>query len=269
MTRTIFFRARRRWALAAVALLAAGPTALAGGAVPAMADPGPAAAAIARIGSSGRAATVGTRYADRLRVLVLDSDGKPVQGASVSFTLASSAAGPSATSSAGATFADGGGTQATALTDAVGRATSPAVMANTTTGSFAATAELTGGALRVGFSLRNRAGRPVSLSAGVAASASAVAGTRFPIRLAVTVADAYGNPVPGAVVMFSAPLRGPSGRFAGGSRRARVRTGGSGKAVAPAFRATSTPGGYVVRATAAGAAPAAFALVNTPAGDAL
>jgi hypothetical protein len=78
----------------------------------------------------------------------------------------------------------------------------------------------------------------------------------------VTVTDAYGNPVSGAVVTFSAPARGPSGRFASGSRRVRDRTGAGGKAVAPAFHATSRPGGYVVRATTGTAAPAAFALVN-------
>jgi hypothetical protein len=268
MTRTTLLPNRRGSLLAAVALLGASAAVLAGGAVPAAADPGPAAAAIVRIGSSSRSATVGTRYGDPLRVVVLDAERKPLQGVSVSFSLGSAAASPSATAGAGASFAAAGGTQATALTDASGRATSPAFTANGTAGSFAATAELTGGGLRAGFSLRNRAGRPASLAPGVAASASAVAGTRFPIRLAVTVTDSYGNPVPGAVVTFSAPLHGPSGRFAGRSRRARVATNALGKAVAPPFSATSRPGGYVVRASAAGAAPSGFALVNESPGDA-
>ena len=259
MTRTTLTRALRSWALAG-ALVSVSAVVLAEAAVGVAADGGPPAAAIERIGSPARSATVGTRYAQPLRARVLDSDGNPVQGASVTFALGS-AGSAAASGSAGAAFADGSA-QATVVSDAAGRATSPGFTANTTAGAYSATATLTGGAGHVGFSLRNRAARPAAIAPGVAASTWAVVGVRFPIRLAVTVNDAYGNPVAGAVVTFSAPARGPSGRFASGSHRARVRTSASGKAVAPAFSATSQPGGYVVRATAAAAAPAAFALVN-------
>ena len=45
-----------------------------------------------------------------------------------------------------------------------------------------------------------------------------------------------------------------------------MRTNASGIAVAPAFTANGTTGGYIVKATVKGAAPAAFALVNQPPG---
>jgi hypothetical protein len=41
-----------------------------------------------------------------------------------------------------------------------------------------------------------------------------------------------------------------------------VKTSGCGIAVAPAFTANHQPGGYIVKATAGHARPAAFALVN-------
>jgi hypothetical protein len=118
------------------------------------------------------------------------------------------------------------------------------------------------------------AGEPVKLTAGVGSTQSAPAGARFPIRLAVTVTDAEGNPVPGALVTFSAPLAGASGRFTVHSRdhshrapvshphTVKVETDACGIAVAPAFTADDTQGGYVVKAAVEHVRPAAFALVN-------
>ncbi|HUB74857.1 MAG TPA: hypothetical protein VL979_12590 [Solirubrobacteraceae bacterium] len=260
-------------------------------------------------------AWVTSGYAQRLRVEVLDAGGAPVAGATVTFTLgaaAASACGASGSAGAGAVFA-GGSAEASASTGASGVASSPPLTANATAGSFTATASVStgggsepepgapsaaaSGATPVSFSLSNRAGSPAKLTAGVGSTQSTPAGARFPIRLAVTVTDAQGNPVPRAQVAFSAPRTGASGRFtvrsgdrrdgragaagaAGGrdpggahaSRRARarvshpravtVRTNACGIAVAPPFTAGERQGGYVVRATAAHARPAAFALVN-------
>jgi hypothetical protein len=192
--------------------------------------------------------------------------GKPVQGATVTFSLGaggSGGGGSAGASSAGATFA-GGSNQATATTDAAGLAVSPRVGANTTAGTFAATATTTGTSDAAGFTLRNLAGGPGSVAAGAAATQSAVVGTHFPIPLAVTVTDKNGNPVAGVAVTFAAPAHGPTGRFAGGRRTVTVKTGTTGVAVAQSFVADRMPGGYVVRAGAGGHA-AAFALVNLPA----
>jgi hypothetical protein len=241
-------------------------------------------------------ATVTHGYRQALAAQVLDGEGNPVAGASVTFTLTastgSSACGTSSSSSgagaAGASFA-GGGSSASATTNASGVATSPLFTANSTAGSFTATAavsdkEPSGGsgkensssdaATPVSFSLSNLAGKPTKFATGVGSTQSTLAGTPFPIRLAVTVTDALGNRVAGMLVSFAAPAAGPSGRFtvrvASHSRRrertrqsrvASVRTNACGIAVAPAYTANREPGGYIVRASAAGV-HAAFALVN-------
>jgi protocatechuate 3,4-dioxygenase beta subunit len=209
------------------------------------------------------AARVARRYRRALQARVLGGDGRPVEGASVTFTLGSTDSAASA-SGAGATFVSGGN-QATVPTDADGLATSPALRATSTAGRFRATATAVGVTGVVIFSLRNLPGPPAAVSAGVGASQSAQVSSRFPIRLAVTVKDASGNPVEGARVSFSAPARGPSGHFRRGRRTVSVLTNASGIAVAPAFTANRRAGGYAVVAHVVGSAQrAAFALVNEP-----
>ena len=227
---------------------------------------------------------------------VLDANGNTVAGATVTFTLGSGTAGSSAcgaSATAGASFV-GGGAQATATTDASGVATSPPLMANAAAGRFTATATVSdaGGAaspaggsgsgaggssaaIETSFALANLAGAPARIAAGVGATESTEAGARFPIGLAVTVTDAEKNPVPGALVTFAAPASGPSGRFTIRSagrgqdrprvshpRAVKVETDACGIAVAPPLTATREQGGYIVKATAGRARPAAFALVN-------
>jgi protocatechuate 3,4-dioxygenase beta subunit len=238
-------------------------------------------------------ATIAGRYRQALAVKVLDGNGNPVAGASVTFTLTastdSSACGTSSSSSAGsaadASFTDGA-TQASATSNASGIATSPALTANGEAGTLTASAALgsSGGSEPHGgtstssvapalFTLTNLAGKPAKIAPGVGSTQSTPAGSAFPIRLAVTVTDAQKNPVPGALVTFSAPAAG--GRFtlrSHGSRhhRARVsyahtvkvKTSACGIAVAPSFTASRQPGGYIVKASAKPARPAAFALVN-------
>lgn len=244
-----------------------------------------------------RSASVMSRYPQPLQVEVLDSDGNPVAGTTVTFTLgsgASSACGTTTSSSAGASFT-GGGAQATATTDTSGVASSPLFTANNTAGSFTAAATVSssngGGsgsattagsssATPVSFYLANLAGKPVKLTTGVGSTQSTLAGSPFPVSLAVRVTDAEKNPVAGALVTFSAPRAGASGRFArrpsighsrGFHRRrfrasssdtVQVKTNVCGIAVAPVFTANHLPGGYIVKATVEHARPAAFALVN-------
>jgi protocatechuate 3,4-dioxygenase beta subunit len=235
---------------------------------------------IAPLAPSHESAVVTHGYADLLRARVLDADGNPVAGATVSFTLGSNAGGSSPTGSSGAGSATAGGSfeaganEADATTDSAGIASSPRIVANSAAGAFTATASTPGIAATAGFKLRNLAGPPVTVTAGAAASESAAVRARFPIRLAVTVTDAEQNPVAGALVTFSAPARGPSGVFASGRRTAghrtaSVRTNSSGVAIAPALRASARPGGYIVRAKVRRAkSTVAFALVNEPAGQA-
>jgi protocatechuate 3,4-dioxygenase beta subunit len=260
-------------------------------------------ARIVAIPLKSRSASVTGRYPQPLQVTVLDSDGNPITGITVSFTLGSGASRACGTTTSASASFTGGGTQATATTGADGVASSPLLTANSTAGSFTATAavsgkEPTGGsgkensgaspsdaATPVSFSLANLAGQPTKLATGVGATQSTTAGTPFPIRLAVTATDAQKNPVPGALITFSAPLAGASGRFTGRSsighapgphhrrsrvshtRTVKVKTNACGIAFAPGFTANDTQGGYIVKATVKHAKPAAFALVNEAPGQ--
>ncbi|MBV8479426.1 MAG: Ig-like domain-containing protein [Actinobacteria bacterium] len=219
-----------------------------------------AAMTVSTVSPTDPVATVDTTYRDRLQARIVDATGSPVEGATVTFAIAASASG------AGATFV-GGGTQATALTDEEGRASSPALVANRVAGTFTATAAAAG-AEPLAFTLMNRAAIASTVNAGAASGSSTLAGTRFGIPLAVTVLDKDGNPVDGAVVVFRAPAKGVTGRFAirrHTSRTARVATNARGIAVAPPFTAGDAAGGFdvivSVRGTERGTA---FALVVLP-----
>jgi hypothetical protein len=199
------------------------------------------------------------RFPRRLQVRVLGADLQPIEGASVTFTL------PQAASGAGASFT-GGGSQATVVTDADGRASSPQMLASGTAGRFTATASTPVVAAEASFRLRIVAGPPDSITAGAASGQLATVASSFRIPLAVTVKDADANPVAGAVVSFAAPSAGASGRFGSPARRiVRVRTNGDGIAVAPPLTANGVSGGYGLIARVAGThLRTAFALVNEP-----
>jgi adhesin/invasin len=219
-------------------------------------------ARLTTLGSPKRAATVEHRYSHRLRVLLRDANGSPQAGANVTFTLGAGA-GTGAGASAGASFA-GGTSTATVTTGIHGIATSPSFTAGSVAGTFTATATTTTTTSTAHFTLSNRAGKPATVTAGIAAAEATQAGTRFVIALAVTVTDALGNKVPGALVTFTAPASGASGSFATRTpaRTITIRTDAGGIAVAPPFIANTQPGGYVVIATVAHGPRTAFALVN-------
>ena len=213
------------------------------------------------LGSNTGAATVKQRYGHSLRVLLRSPNGTPEPGATVTFTLG--AGGSGAGTGASASFA-GGTSTATAITGLHGIATSPSITAGTAAGTLTATATTTATTSTARFTLSVRAGKPATITAGIAAAESTKAGTRFVIALAVTVTDALGNKVPGALVRFAAPASGASGSFAARNhpRTIWVRTDSAGVAVAPPFTANSQPGGYVVIASIAHGPRTAFALVN-------
>jgi protocatechuate 3,4-dioxygenase beta subunit len=228
-----------------------------------------AAETLATVDTAPQEAAVGTRYPRPLRARVLDAGGQPIEGVTVTFTLPQTSSGAGATFLGGSNQATlGGSNQATDVTAANGRASSPPLLANSTAGRFTATATATatGSAKPFSYVLRNLAGKPATITPGAADGETTPAGTRFPIRLAVTVKDANSNPVAGALVTFTAPAGGPSGRFNLHGRASRivgVKTNAQGIAIAPAFTANDTPGGYVVIATANGQR-VGFALVNDP-----
>jgi len=243
-----------------------------------------------------QSAVLGSAFATTLQVSLANSDGCPlttaVAGIPITFTAPSTGAS--------GTFAASDANTVTVGSDASGMAGAPPFTADYTAGGYTVTASSTYGS--VSFSLTNvaasnasacatgaqsslaaatpPAGAPTKLTAGVGASQATPTGTRFPIRLAVSVTDADRHPVPGVLVTFAAPHRGPSGAFtvrSGGARvpgaapasippvrhqrRVAVRTDACGVALAPAFTANRHSGGYVVVASVGGVR-AAFALVN-------
>jgi hypothetical protein len=209
-------------------------------------------------GGTPQTAQLGTAFEDPLQVTLANSNGCPVTsvvGTPITFT-----APPS---SASGSFATSGTNTVTVGADISGDASAPAFTANDVEGSY--TVSATSAAGSISFSMTNSAGgKPASITAGVAASEATRTGTRFAIRLAVTVTDALGNNVPGVRVTFTAPARGASGRFATRTRArtVSVRTDGRGVAVAPPFIANTQPGGYIVIARIPHGPRTAFALVN-------
>ncbi len=238
------------------------------------------------VGGTPQTATLDTPFADGLQVALANSDGCPVTSAvaGIPITFSAPAGGASGLFSASESRT------VTVGSDASGAAAAPAFTANDTAGSYTVTAS--SGYGTVLFSLRNvaatgssnacssllagLAGTPVKLTAGVGAIQSTPIGAGFPIRLAVTVTDAEKIPVPGAPVTFTAPARGPSGRFTtrtqnyknnsrprtAHQRSVTITTDTCGIAVAPAFTANRRAGGYIVTASVEHVRPAAFALVN-------
>jgi hypothetical protein len=74
---------------------------------------------------------------------------------------------------------------------------------------------------------------------------NAFAGTS--VSPAIRVNDASGNPIPGALVVFSAPLSGASLNFAGSGPVAHVLTDETGTAIAPHFVSTGDNGPVEIR----------------------
>ncbi len=107
------------------------------------------------------------------------------------------------------------------------------------------------------------AGIPTAVVPQSGTPQTARAGSAFAQPLKAVVQDAFGNPVPGVSVTFTAPASGPGGTFPGGALSAAVTTDAGGVATAPTFTANGQAGAYTVTATAAGVSnSAAFALAN-------
>src|SRR5439155_1250114 len=193
-------------------------------------------------------AVVSTSFANPLVVKVTDSFANPVPGVTVTF------AGP--TTGAGASFPSG----PAATTDGAGQA-ALAVAPNTVAGPYGVTATATGVGTPASFGLTNNPGAgTIALVSG--GSQSAAVGTAFADPLVVKVTDTFGNGVPGVTVTFAGPSSGAGVTFPGGATAITDPSGRAGVALV----ANTVAGSYAVTATAPGAAaPASFALTNTPA----
>jgi uncharacterized protein YbbK (DUF523 family) len=196
---------------------------------------------------------VSTAFVTALQAAVKDANNNPVSGVTVTFTAPST----------GASAAFSGSPTATAVTNASGIATAPALTADSQAGSYTVTAAVAGVGTPASFSLTNLAGVPSSIVATAGTPQSATVSTAFTTALQAIVKDSGNNPVSGVTVTFTAPAVGASATF-GGSPTATAVTNASGIATAPALTANSQTGSYAVTAAAAGiGTPAGFALTNT------
>jgi hypothetical protein len=176
----------------------------------------------------------GSALPEPLVVLLADSYGNPVAGATVNFTVAS-----------------GGGSLSTASaqTGADGRA-----QAIWTLGSLGANnaVHASSGTLAVAtFTATGTAGAPALLVIVSGNNQTGVAGTTLPMALAVKVTDQNGNPVAGAALDFSATAGG------GSVSPTSATTGTAG--LAEAFLTLgSAPGANTVQASSGALAPVTF-----------
>jgi protocatechuate 3,4-dioxygenase beta subunit len=213
-------------------------------------------ASLSAAGQSHQEATVNSRYGQPLQAQVLDADGRPVQGATVIFSLGTGATG------AGASFV-GGGTQATETTKADGRATSPPFVANGTPGRFTATASTAGVSAAATFTLVNHAAA-LTVVADAPATQTATVGTRYRRPLRTRVLDAAGQPIEGATVTFTLPQAetAPGASFVGGTNQATATADANGKASSPLLVSNSVPGRFTATATVVGGTPVRYTLRN-------
>ncbi len=200
-----------------------------------------------------QSATVSTVYATALQATVKDVNNNALGGVTVTFTAPSTGAS--------ATFS--GSYTATAITNASGIATAPALTANGQAGGWTLLASVPGVSTSAGFSLTNQAGPPASIAATAGTPQSATVSTMFATALQATVKDSSNNPVSGITVTFTAPPTGASATF-NGVASATALTNASGVAIAPALTANAQSGSYGVSAAVAGVgASASFTLTNS------
>lgn len=193
-------------------------------------------ATIAATGGTPQSAVVTQAFAQPLAATVKDSGGNPVSGLLVTFNAPASGAS--------GTFACSGNT---AITNSAGVATSPTFTANSIAGKYSVTATASALTTNPGFVLTNKPGPPASITATAGTPQTTTVNTAFPIQLAATLTDAFGNAISGATVTFNAPASGAGGTFAGGVNTAI--TNSLGVATAPVFTANTVAGTYTVTAT--------------------
>src|SRR5262249_32083405 len=196
------------------------------------------AASITATGAASQEATVNSQYAQPLQAQVVDANGKPVQGATVTFSIATGTTGASAS------FL-GGSAQTTATTKSDGQATSPPLVANASPGRFPAAASTTDLETPATFSLTNHAAAN-TLAPIDSPRQEAAVGTRYGRPLRARVLDPNGQPIEGITVTFTLPQTstGAGASFLGGSNQATALTEGSGRARWPTLLADATSGPF-------------------------
>jgi hypothetical protein len=208
--------------------------------------PGPPAV-LTPWGGTPQSALVNAAFTFPLEVLVRDAYGNAVSGVSVAFSAPSTGATATLSSGSATTGANG-------AASGVARVTATA---NGVVGTYYVTASVSG----VGTISLQLTNQPLAVSSMQVVSGSgqsANVGAAFPQALQVIVRDQLGNPFPGATVSFSVLPAGPGAVLSPTS----PVTGGNGMTAISAS-ANSTPGTYLVYASAGGgAATTNFTLTN-------
>jgi len=204
-------------------------------------------AGVSAYGGAGQVAKVGESFSSPLEAEVVDTGGCPVANADVIFIAP--------TSGASGVF-PGGDTTVTIATGTNGVASAPTFTANSVSGSYSVTATVDSGSSQytATFQLTNTTVGAVSaLNVSSGNDQSAHIGSSFASPLAVSVVDAYGDPVTGTPVAFTVVTDdGAGASFAGGGSTATVDTNASGIATSPALTAGSTVGPFTVTASVSG-----------------
>lgn len=198
-----------------------------------LAGPGTQVGPPGGVGGPIPSATVTTAFSSPAKALVTDQFGNPVQGVEVFFSAPAS--GASATLSA-----------PSAITDATGIA-SVAAVANSIAGSYAVAVSVPSTGAQSTIPLTNTAGAPSSVAAPSGATPRAFVGQPLSTPVAAKVTDAFGNPVTGQTVTFTAPTSGASASLQPSS----ATTGSDGIARVNGT-ANMIAGDYVITSTAAG-----------------
>jgi len=203
----------------------------------------PPTIAIAAGSGAGQTATVGGPFANPL-VAIVTSNGSPLSGATVTFSVPGSGASCALSTP-------------TATTDANGKAPVNCT-ANTAAGAYNVTASTTGATASASFGLTNNAGAAATINATSGSSQSATVATAFASNLQATVVDKYLNPVSGLTVTFAAPTSGAN--CAPSNATPATDTNGN---VSVTCTANTKAGSYTVTASVPGVtAPASYSLTN-------
>ncbi|HEY6032897.1 MAG TPA: Ig-like domain-containing protein, partial [Kofleriaceae bacterium] len=208
--------------------------------------PGPATSIVASAASTPQNAQVDHAFVAPLVARVSDAFGNNVPGATVTFT-------------APATGATGVASAAQATTGSDGRA-SITWTAGTVAGAYAVTAATPGVSTPAAFRLANLPGAAHVIAVASGSAQTATVATAFAAPIVVLVQDDHGNPVPSAVVAFSAPATGVTATVDDDS----VLTAADGTAQTTLVAGTIAGDFTVTATTPVGGAPAVFALTAQP-----
>jgi len=217
--------------------------------------PGPASSMIVAAGDN-QGTALSHDLAVPLSVYVLDGNGSPVAGQTVTFSAPGNGAS--------GVFQSSGKNTTTAVTNTGGLATASTFTTNGIAGSYIVTTMAAGIGSPAEFHLENQVAIASSITVSGESQQSAYMNIYFDLPLSTLVKDQFGAPLPGVIVSYTAPPVGASAVFdTTGTNMATAITNAEGIATVSSFVANGIQGTYTINATVSGvASPATFQLTN-------